>query len=50
MKTVKDYYEIALHIWRFEIIDALIISKSDHYVAAMMAAYAAEMILEGRFQ
>lgn len=49
MKTVKDYYDIALHIWRIEFIDALIVSKSDHYVAAIMAAYAVEMILEGRF-
>lgn len=49
MKTVKDYYEIALHTWCIEMLDALLVSKSDKYVAVMMSAYAVEMILEGRF-
>lgn len=49
MKTVKDYYEIAVSVWLGEMLEALLVSTSDKYDAVIMSALAAEMILEGRF-
>lgn len=45
MKTINDYYDIAINVWLYE----MLLYAKESYVAANMARLSVSMILEGRF-